>query len=145
MMVLDDDRETGGSLWSAGDAAAVVRRIWYALPAVGALLVVGTLTWGSSQDVVGVLVGVVLAAVNFRFLETSLRSLLGAGYERAPSGTTLMLIVRWALVAMLGFAAHRSGTASGGGILLGLFAPAMAILLEALYQLIAAYARPDGD
>lgn len=144
MMAFEDDGEPGGSMWAAGDTRAVVRRVWYAMPAVGVAMVVAALVVGTTRDAIGVTVGVVLAAVNFRFLETSLRSLLGAGHERTPPGTTLMFLVRWALVAIFGYVAYRTGHASGGGIIAGLFAPAVAIMLEAGYQLGAALAR-GGD
>jgi hypothetical protein len=138
MMALEDNRDVGGSLWASGDAGAVVRRIWYAVPAVGVVMIVVALVSVTRRDAAGVAVGVVLAAVNFRFLEISLRSLLGSGNVRPPSGSTLMFVVRWLLVVMLGFAASATGTVSGGGVIVGLFAPGVAILLEAVYQLLAA-------
>ena len=55
-----------------------------------------------------------------------------------------MFLVRWALVGMFGYTAYRSGFASGGGILTGLFAPAGAIMLEAVYQVVTAI-RQNAD
>src|SRR5947207_245534 len=145
-MELDDDREPGsGSLWAANDPTAVVRRVWYALPAVGALMVAVTAVAFEWRDVVGVTVGVGFAAFNFWFLNSSIRSILGAGHERAPSGTSLMFVARWAIVGMVGYLIYETGWASGGGILTGLLALGGAALVEAAYQLWCAFAHADDS
>ena len=104
-------------------------------------MVILTTLMGEVEDSLGVLVGAILAAVNFRFLESSLRSLLGAGHERPPTGTSLMFVIRWALVGVAGYLAYQAGFASGGGIVLGLFTPAVAIMLEAGFQLVTAFTK----
>lgn len=141
----EDLKSGGGSLWAADDADAVVRRFRYALAAVGlATTVVAGACFGL-RDAAGVALGVALAAVNFHFMQTAIRSILGAGHERAPSGTTLMFLTRWFLVGALAFAAYRLGWASGGGILAGLLSTAGAALLEAVFQVWATFTRRDGS
>ena len=148
LMVLEDGREAGGSLWAADDAGAVVRRIWYALPVVGAAMVVVASFVGEWRDAIGVAAGVGLAIVNFRFLHNGLRSILGAGRAKAPTGTTLMFVFRWVIVATVAYAVFRTGWASIGGIVAGMFAPVAAVTLEAIYQVvhqIAGRGGPGGD
>jgi hypothetical protein len=142
-MVFDDGRVAGGSLWAAEDAAAVVRRVWYATPAVGAAMVAVAYMVGSWRDAVGVVVGAGLAMVNFRSLQRSLRSILDSGRDRAPTGTTMMFVFRWIIVATIAYAIIRTGYASGVGIIAGFFAPAAAIGFEAVFQL--AHALRQGD
>jgi hypothetical protein len=137
-MTQDEDLEAGGSFWAISNARAVVRRVWCVAAAIGVLMVVGALAGFAARDAVGVAVGVGLALVNFWFLHTSLRSILGAGYEQAPRGTSLMFLARWFVVGVIAYAIYRSGLASGGGILVGLFAPAVAVMLEAVYQAASA-------
>jgi len=137
------DLARAGSLWAAQDSRAVVQRVWYAAPAVGILMVAAALIGFRWNDAVGVAVGAGLALVNFWFLHTSLESILGAGHETAPRGTSVMLLLRWFVVAVAAYAIHRTGWASGGGIVVGLLAPAGAVMLEAVYQLLCALAHRD--
>ncbi len=139
------DSPIGGSLWVADDSSAVVRRVWYATPIVGAALVSGATVFGSLADVAGVVAGVALAMLNFRSLQNSLRGILDAGHQRAPSGTTLMFAFRWIIVATIAFALNRLGVASLVGVVSGLFAPAIAIGLEALFQMIHALRIGSND
>ena len=144
-MVLEDGRVAGGSLWAAGDAGAVVRRVWYATPAVGAVMAVIAAAVGGWRDAVGVVIGVALAMVNFRYLRNSLRSLLDAGHEKAPRGTTMMFVFRWIIVVTVAYAIYRTGWASGGGVCAGMFSPAVAIGFEAVFQLAHALRRGDPN
>ena len=143
-MLLEELRIAGGSLWRAEDSESVVRRVSYATPAVGAAMVVVSLLAGDWRDAAGVVAGVALAIVNFRSLGNSLRSILDAGHERAPSGTTTMFVFRWIIVATVAFALTTTGLASIVGVFVGMFSPAVAIGLEAIYQ--AAHAlRGDAN
>ena len=142
-MMVEENRFASGPLWAAEDAGAVVRRVWYAQPAVGVMMAAVAVAVGGWRDVVGVALGVALGMVNFRFLSNSLRSILGAGHETAPQGTTLMFVFRWIIVGTVAVAIYQTGIASLGGVLTGMFAPAIAIALEAIYQ--AAHAMRHGD
>ena len=100
---------------------------------------------GGWRDAVGVVVGVALAMVNFRYLRNSLRSLLDAGHEKAPRGTTMMFVFRWIIVVTVAYAIYRTGWASGGGVCAGMFSPAVAIGFEAVFQLAHALRRGDPN
>jgi hypothetical protein len=142
-MMLEEGYMAGGSLWEAGDAHAVVRRVRYATPVAGGLAVVGALLLGGAADALGVVVGTALAVANFRFLHSSLRSILDAGHERAPSGTTLMFVFRWLIVATIAFGVCRTEWASISGVFFGLFTPAAAIGFEAAFQVYHAIRHGD--
>jgi hypothetical protein len=137
------DRAANSSFWAAEDSEAVVRRVWHAAPVVGLVMVATALAAFHPSDALGVAVGAGLALINFWFLHTSLQSILGAGYETPPRGTSVMLLLRWFVVAIAAYAIYRTGWASGSGILVGLLAPAGAVLLEAGYQLACALAHRD--
>jgi hypothetical protein len=137
----EESPKASESLWAAGDARSVVRRVWLAQPAIGAVMSAIALGIGTPSDALGVLAGTALAMVNFRFLRNSLWSILGAGHEKAPPGTALMFALRWVVVATVAFALYRLGWMSLGGILAGLFAPAIAVALEAVYQLASTLAH----
>ena len=135
----------GDSLWAVEDSTAVVRRIKYALPIVGVLMaVVGGAIWGW-RSAVGVLAGTGLAMANFKFLHDGLRSVLALGRPQPPSGTTLIFAFRWIIVATIGYTVYRTGWATGAGILTGLFSPLLAILGEAVYQVIHSLTRRDRN
>ncbi len=143
--MLEEGREAGSSLWAAGSPESVVRRVWLAQPAVGAVMAAVAWVLWDWRDALGLAAGTGLAMANFRFLESSLRSILGAGNETAPPGTTLMFVFRWVIVATAAFALYGLGLMSLGGILAGLFVPAVAVALEAVYQLARAltHGLPD--
>lgn len=143
--MLEIDRVAGGSLWAAGDAGAVVRRVFYATPAVGAAMVAVAVAAGDWRAAVGVVAGVGIALVNFRSLHNSLRSILDAGHEKAPSGTSMMFVFRWIIVATVAFAIYQTGMASIVGVFAGMFAPAVAIGLEAIYQVVNALRHNDDN
>jgi hypothetical protein len=142
-MMLEEGYMAGGSLWEPGDARAVVRRVRYATPVAGAVALVGALALGGAADAVGVVVGTALALANFRFLHNSLQSILDAGHEKAPPGTTLMFVFRWVIVATVAYAICRSGWASISGVFFGLFTPAAAIGFEAAFQVYHALRYGD--
>lgn len=133
-MNLDEYRLASGALWAHDDAAASIRRVWVAIPLVGALVAAMAPALGSWRDAAGVVAGVALAMVNFRFLHGSLRGILESGQKRAPSGTTLMFVFRWIIVATIAFALYRTAAVTLVGTFVGLFVPAIAVSLEALFQ-----------
>ena len=122
------------SFWTADAPDAVLRRMKIAVPAIGVVMAVIAAVWVGWQDALGVVIGTALAVVNFRFLSNSLRAILGAGHETAPPGTTMMFVFRWIIVGTVAYAILTSGVATIGGVFAGLFAPAVAIGLEAILQ-----------
>lgn len=144
-MEFEDDLEHGAvSLWEPSDPAAVVRRVWCGLAIVGVSMAVVAFVVFDQRDAVGVVAGAALVSLSFWFLQSSLRSLLLSGDEQPPSGTVLMFVVRWFLVGSAGYAAYRTGLASGGGILVGTFALLGAVMLEALFQALSSVVRLGG-
>ena len=136
--MLEEGREVGGSLWAAGDTRSVVRRVWWAHPLAGAAMAVVAHFVGDWRDATGVVAGTALAMANFRFLHNSLQSILGSGNESAPPGTTMMFVFRWVIVATAAFALYQFGVMSLGGVFAGLCVSAVAVTLEAVYQLASA-------
>ena len=122
-------------LWAADEPESVIRRLKVAVPFVGLAATCIALIWADWQDAVGVVVGTGLAIINFRFLSKSLRSILGAGHDTAPRGTTLMFVFRWIIVGTAAYAIMTTGLATIGGVFAGLFTPGIAIGLEAVVQL----------
>jgi hypothetical protein len=144
-MEFDDDLKAGvGSLWEPDEPRAVVRRVWCGLAIVGVTMFVVALAVFERRDAVGVAIGAGLISLSFWFLQSSMRSLLLAGDEKAPSGTVFSFVVRWFLVGAIGYMVYRAGLASGGGLLTGTFALLGAILFEALFQAVSAIRR-HGD
>lgn len=82
----------------------------------------------------GLLLGGVLALLNFRWLSTSLRGILAAGNSKAPPGTMIKFVFRWFVVAAVAYLAYLSGFFDPVGIVSGLLAPAAAVIIEAGYQ-----------
>lgn len=145
-MMLDGKRISGEALWAVGDDSAVVRRVWVATIAIGSAAALATLAAGRWRDAVGMALGLALALVNFRSLHNSLKSIIDEGHERAPSGSTAMFVFRWIITGTVAFAVARSGAATLVGVFCGLFAPAAAIGLEAIYQTAAALrGEHDGE
>ncbi len=128
------DISNSTSLWAAEEPDAVIRRMKMAVPVIGFAMSIVAVLWAGWQDALGVVIGTVLAIINFRFLSNSLRAILGAGHETAPPGTTMMFVFRWIIVGTVAYAILTSGVATIGGVFAGLFAPAVAIGLEAVLQ-----------
>ncbi len=133
------------SLWTAGNSESVVRRVWYALPVCGVLVALAGGYAGGWRFAAGAAVGTLLAMANFRFLSNSLRSILGSGNEKPAPGTTMMFVFRWVIVATAAFAIYRTGYVAMGGLIAGLFTPAIATAFEALYQVAHVLTHPDGS
>jgi hypothetical protein len=89
--------------------------------------------FGNARLAAGIALGGGLALLNFRWLAASVRGILAIGSKRVPPGTTMKIALRWIVVALAGYAGYRSGYFSAAGILIGLLAPAPAVLFESLY------------
>ena len=128
------EKSRSTSIWAADEPDAVIRRMKVAVPVIGVVMAIIAVMWAGWQDALGVVVGTVLAVINFRFLSNSLRAILGAGHETAPPGTTMMFVFRWIIVVTVAYAILTSGVATIGGVFAGLFTPAIAIGFEAILQ-----------
>jgi hypothetical protein len=111
----------------------VERRVWRNLFVVIILAVASSGLAADFTLTLGVGLGGALALLNYRWLSSSLREVLGAGSDKTPPGTMLRFAVRWLVIAALGLIANQTGYFEGVGILAGLFAPAVAVIIEAVY------------
>ena len=127
------------------DSQAVERRVWRNILAVLAIAVLVAAVFAEPTFILGLILGGGLALLNYRWLHSSLRAILGTGSTHAPPGTSMKFIVRWLLIATLGWAANRTGYFDAVGILAGLFAPAAAVMIEAAYVTYKMVARRDGE
>jgi ABC-type phosphate/phosphonate transport system permease subunit len=111
----------------------VERRVWRNLFAVIIVAVAISALAADFRFTLGLALGSALALLNYRWLGTSLRGVLAAGAEKTPPGTMLKFVVRWIVVAAAGWSANKTGYFEAVGILAGLFAPALAVMIEAAY------------
>lgn len=89
----------------------------------------------------GLLLGGALALLNFKWLHLSVRDILSAGTSKAPPGTMMMFVVRWLVVAIVIYGASLTGYFDSVAMLSGLFAPALAVMVEAGYVTYKTIAR----
>lgn len=127
------------------DSQGVERRVWRNILAVLACAILVAAIFADLHFLLGLILGGGLALLNYRWLHSSLRAILGTGSASAPPGTSLKFIVRWLLIATLGWAANRTGYFDAVGILAGLFAPAAAVMVEAVYVTYKTLARRNGE
>ena len=127
------------------NSEAVERRVWRNILAVLACAILAAAIFADLHFLLGLILGGGLALLNYRWLHASLRAILGTGSTHAPPGTSMKFIVRWLLIATLGWAANRTGYFDAVGILAGLFAPAAAVMIEAAYMTYKTLTRGDGE
>ncbi|HKP14025.1 MAG TPA: ATP synthase subunit I [Blastocatellia bacterium] len=141
----DREPQDGDDADALTDSQAVERRVWRNILAVIAIAVLVAAVFAELPFILGLILGGGLALLNYRWLHSSLRAILGTGSAHAPPGTSMKFIVRWLLVATLGWAANRTGYFDAVGILAGLFAPAAAVMIEAAYVTYRMVARRNGE
>jgi hypothetical protein len=117
--------------------AAVEHRVWRNSFIVIAISAAAAATLADVKFTLGLLFGGGLALLNYRWLHASLRRALelsaSLGIEKAPPGTIMKFALRWLVIAAVAYAANRTGRFDAVGIISGMFAPAAAIMLEAIY------------
>ena len=116
-----------------GAPEAVERRIWRNIFAVVAIAVVIAALTADLKFMLGLVLGGGLALLNYKWLHSSLRAVLAAGSQKAPPGTIIKFVVRWLVIAAVAWAANKTGYFDAVAILAGLFAPAVAVMIEAAY------------
>ncbi len=124
----------------------VERRVWRNIFVIIILAVGLSGLAGDFRFTLGLALGGALAVLNYRWLRSSLRSVLGAGSEKTPPGTMLKFAVRWLVIATLGVIANQTGYFEAVGILAGLLTPAVAVIVEAayvVYQTLSSGTRKD--
>jgi hypothetical protein len=124
---------------------AIERRVWRNGTVVVGLAVLVAAPIADFRVTLGLALGGGLALFNYRWLHSSVRDVLGVGSRKVPPGTYLKFIVRWLVVAGIAWLGNRTGYFDATAIIAGLFAPALAIMLEAGYTTIKALTQHDGE
>jgi hypothetical protein len=125
------------------DPETVSKRLFRSLVIFGAGMTTAGLVFGGPKMAAGIALGGVLALLNFRWLVGSVRSIMAVGCERVPPGTAMKIGLRWLAVGIAGYAGYLTGYFAAAGILIGLLAPAPAVLFESMYLTLKTV-RPDS-
>lgn len=119
----------------------IVRLLLFLLPCLVILLWV----FFNRRFAVGFLVGGAIAIVNFLSLKRLVIAfadrIIASSGERRSSGLVLRFLLRYGLVAVVAYAIFKSSAMSAYGLLAGLGIPAIAIMIEAGYELYGSLRR----
>jgi hypothetical protein len=133
--------EAAGGSFYAG-ALARISRLMVVLACAGALASLIIYGW---RIAVGVLLGSFIAYVNFHWMKQVVRALAERSTQpqggQPGKGIVLRFLVRYALMAVAGYAIFNASPASLYGLFAGLFLPVAAIACEAAYEAYVALAR----
>ncbi|MBI3652911.1 MAG: ATP synthase subunit I [Acidobacteria bacterium] len=149
-----DDREAieATSAAQADDQAAaftqpeaVERRVWRNIFVVIALGLIAASSFAQWNFALGLAIGGALALLNFKWLHSSVKDILSAGASTAPPGTTMMFAARWLVVAIVIYGATLTGLVKPLAMLTGLFAPAIAVVIEAVYVTVKTLIHSGED
>ena len=124
---------------------AVERRVWRNIFAVVAIAVVIAALTSDLHFMLGLVLGGALALLNYKWLHSSLRAVLATGNEKTPPGTMVKFVVRWLVIAVVALAANKTGYFDSVAILAGLFAPAVAVMVEAAYVAYKSLTTREND
>lgn len=132
---------------SPGFAApeAVERRVWRNIFAVVAIAVVIAALTADLKFMLGLVLGGALALLNYKWLHSSLRAVLATDSQKTPPGTMIKFVVRWLVIAAVAWAANKTGYFDAVAILAGLFAPAVAVMVEAAYVAFKSLTTREND
>jgi len=136
----NDDESQG---LSAPDA--VERRVWRNIFAVVAIAVVIAAITADLKFMLGLVLGGGLALLNYKWLHSSLRTVMSTGSQKTPPGTMMKFVFRWMVIAAVAWAANKTGYFDAVGILGGLFAPAVAVMIEAGYSAYKTLTAREND
>lgn len=142
-----DNSPSNGNDESPGFAApgAVERRVFRNIFAVIAIAVVIAALTADLRFMLGLVLGGALALLNYKWLHSSLRAVLATGNEKTPPGTMIKFVVRWLVIAAVAWAANKTGYFDPVAILAGLFAPAVAVMIEAAYVAYKSVTTREND
>jgi hypothetical protein len=115
------------------DPSKVERRVWRNIFAVIAVGVMLAIFFADLKFRLGLALGGALAIFNYKWMQGSLREVLETGNPKAATGAVMKFVLRWFVVGVLAYMAHGTGYFDPVAILLGLFAPAIAVIIEAGY------------
>ena len=119
--------------------------MWRNIFAVVAIAVVIAAIVADLRAMLGLVLGGGLALLNYKWLHSSLRDVLGTGSEKAPPGTMIKFVVRWLVIAAVAWAANKTGYFDPLAILAGLLAPAAAVIIEAAYVAYKSFRTREND
>ena len=128
-----------------GAPEAVERRVWRNIFAVVAIAVVIAALTADLKFMLGLVLGGGLALLNYKWLHSSLRAVLATGSQKTPPGTMIKFVVRWLVIAAVAWAANKTGYFDAVAILAGLFAPAVAVMIEAAYATYKSVTTREND
>ena len=123
----------------------VERRVWRNIFVVIFLAIIAAAFLADLRFMLGIALGGGLALLNYKWLHSSLRAILAASSAKTPPGTAMKFIIRWLVVASLAWVANQTGYFDPVGILAGLFAPAVAMMIEAAYVTYRTIAHNHGE
>ncbi|HMG34174.1 MAG TPA: ATP synthase subunit I [Blastocatellia bacterium] len=123
------------------DHHAVDQRIWRRSLYIVAAATIISFVFLNLRVALGLTFGGALSLLNYRWLRASLRDIFEAAADKTPPGTQVKFIARWLIIAVAGWAAAKTGFVDAAAIIAGLFAPAIAILIEAGYTTIKSLGR----
>lgn len=126
-MTIPDDTQD----WTDPDVAS--RRFYVSLVISAAAIAIIGLVFATARMSAGIVLGGGLALLNFRWLAASVRGVMAVGSAKIPPGTAMKLALRWLVVGAIGYGAYRTGYFAATGIVIGLLAPAPAVLIESIY------------
>lgn len=119
-----------------------IKRYMLVIGAAATIAVGLTLGW---QVGVGVLLGCVVAWLNFHWLKQAVSALAdrvtATGRKQSSGGIVARFLLRYALIAIAAYAIFRVSKPSLYGLLGGLFLTVAAILCEAVYEAYVALRR----
>jgi ATP synthase I chain len=127
------------------DPAAIERRVWRNIFIVIFLAVITAAVLADLKFMLGIALGGALALLNYKWLHASLRGILAVGSTKTPPGTTMKFVTRWLVIAAAAWAAYQTGYFDAVAILSGLFAPALAVIMEAAYVTFKTFAQRNGE
>ena len=145
MTFLDSARLGHGEPLPFTEPQLVERRVWGNILAVNIVGIAISALAADFTFTLGLALGGALAILNYRWLQSSLRDVLVAGSAKTPPGTLIKFVVRWLVVAAIGWGANQTGYFEGAGILVGLFTPALAIMIEAGYVATRTITARNGE
>jgi small-conductance mechanosensitive channel len=127
--------QDSGEQFASAAYQRIIRTLLILLPCLVAVFWI----FFNHRFALGFLVGGAIAIVNFLSLKKLViafadRVIQSGGNERS-SGLVLRFVLRYGLVAVVGYAIFKSSPMSAYGLVAGLGIPAVAIMIEAGYEL----------
>jgi hypothetical protein len=111
----------------------VERRVWHNTFAVVLLGIIVAAILADRRFTFGLVVGSLLSLVNYKWLHTSVKDVLSETTGKAPPGTAMLFVIRWIVIGLVIYFLNLTGWFDPRGMLAGLFAPALAVMIEAGY------------